>query len=102
MALIDYSGRLPGGDGYDSLSVIGSAGAAYADDHQNRQLAYQGGCPRAMLTGEGDAHLTTLVQEFVDALRTPLPALWQPASSTVIDAISRSLASRQAVRLEGR
>jgi predicted dehydrogenase len=101
MALIDYSGRLPGGDGYCSLSVIGSAGAAYADDHQNRQLVYQGGCPRAVLTSEGDAHLTALVQEFVDALRSHSRGADQPTSPAVIDAVSRSLASRQAVRPEG-
>ena len=43
MALIDCAQTLPQGDGYFSLSLIGSTGAAYADSHHNRQLLYGGG-----------------------------------------------------------
>jgi predicted dehydrogenase len=105
MALIDSSDQLPPGDGYCSLSVIGSAGSAQADDHHNRQLVFQGGPPRAVRTGEGDAYLAVVVQEFVDALRADRDppgsvAAWRPVVA-VAGAVDKALASRQAVRLEG-
>ena len=68
MALVDYVDSLPAGDGYQSLSVIASTGAAYADDHQNVQLHYAGGHPRAVLASEGQRALIALVQHFVSAL----------------------------------
>ena len=43
MALIDVSDDLPPGDGYRSVTVIGSDGAGYADDHRNRNLVFGGG-----------------------------------------------------------
>ena len=58
MALIDDVRTLPNGDGYLSLSLIGSSGAAYADDHHNRNLLFQGGDPSAIDTGQGSAALT--------------------------------------------
>src|SRR5262249_44090281 len=106
MALIEHTDRLPPGDGYQSLAVIGTAGAAYADDHQNMQLAYRGGRPQAVRTEEEAGALAALVQDFADALRAgrdlsaSVPA-WQGVLA-VADAARRSLASRQAVPLEGR
>lgn len=41
MALIDFIAELPNQQAYSSFSVIGSRGAAYADDHQNTQLLIQ-------------------------------------------------------------
>jgi predicted dehydrogenase len=106
MALIDYTDRLPPGDGYQSLSVIGSAGAAYADDHQNTQLLYRGGRPLAVRADDGVKQLAALLQEFVDDLQTgrDLSAsvtAWRDVL-TVADAVRRSLESRQAIPLEGR
>jgi predicted dehydrogenase len=106
MALMDYSDRLPVGDGYESLSVIGTAGAAYADDHQNMQLIYRGGRPQAVRTDESARQLAAIVQEFVDALGagrdlTPTVAAWQTVLG-VVAAVRRSIESRQAVLLEGR
>ena len=69
MALLDFAGRLPPGDGYQSLSVIGSAGAAYADDHQNMQLVFRGGRPQAVRAEETGRRHSALVQEFVEALQ---------------------------------
>ena len=40
MAVMDFSGTLSGDSAYDSLSLIGSRGAAYADDHWNTHLLY--------------------------------------------------------------
>ena len=44
MALIDRSHQLPGGR-YMMLSAIGSDGAAYADEHHNQQLLFNGEQP---------------------------------------------------------
>lgn len=105
MAMIDYSGVLPTGEGYSSLSVIGSSGAGYADDHQNMQLLYQGSDPRAFRTDEGIRQWVGLSQEFVDALLVnrdlaPCLANWR-GIIPVVQAVEESLASRQAVSLEG-
>ena len=67
MALID-SAVLPSGSPYYSLSVIGSTGAAYADDHHNMQLLYQPNDPSALKTTQGNSHQLTQIQAFVDAL----------------------------------
>ncbi len=106
MALIDYTDRLPPGDGYQSLSVIGSAGAAYADDHQNTQLLYRGSRPLAVRADEGVKQLAQLLQEFVDDLQTgrvlsASVTAWRDVL-TVADAVRRSLESRQAVPMGGR
>lgn len=105
MALIDYAGTLPPGDGYQSLSVIGSAGAAYADDHQNMQLVYGGGHPRAVGAGEGGTEVLALVQAFVSGLSqghdlSASAAAWRTATA-VVAAAQRSAARGQAVPLEG-
>ena len=68
MALIDCSQTLPQGDGYFSLSLIGSTGAAYADSHHNRQLLYGGGNPSALEVGEGDSRVLARLQEFIDSI----------------------------------
>jgi predicted dehydrogenase len=106
MALLDFDGRLPPGDGYQSLSVIAAAGAAYADDHQNVQLLYRGGRPQAVRTEERAGLLAAVAQEFVDALRTGRnlsagAAEWR-AVFAVADAVTRSLASGRAVTPEDR
>ncbi len=54
MVVCDLAHGLPEGDSYWSLSVIGSRGAAYADDHRNRHLLFGGGTARAVCTREGD------------------------------------------------
>lgn len=69
MALIDYSNQLPDGDGYQSLSVIASSGAAYADDHQNMQLVFRGGRPQAVRSEEIGRRHSVAVQKQVDSLR---------------------------------
>lgn len=69
MALIDFSNQLPRGDGYQSLSVIGSAGAAYADDHQNMQLVFRGGQAQAVRAEETGRRHSAAVQERIDSLQ---------------------------------
>ena len=104
MALIDYASVLPRGDDYRSLSVIGSTGAAYADDHQNVQLVYRGGHPQARRTDEGVGALAMMVQEFVDAIGSqrdlsPSVAAWQDVMR-MAHAAERSIQSRRAISLE--
>ena len=105
MALIDDARTLPNGDGYLSLSLIGSTGAAYADDHHNRNLVFQGGDPSAIDTGQGSAALTAQLEEFVTAIEEGR----EPAASgaenrtalQVAEAAVTSLQSQQALRLNG-
>ena len=105
-ALLDYARRTPPGHGYQSLSVIGSTGAGYADDHQNMQLVFAaGGAPRAVQTGEGIRPLVALVQAFVDGLAagrdlSSSVAQWQ-AVLRVRDGLQRSIESGQAITWEG-
>ena len=67
MALIDVSDDLPPGDGYRSVTVIGSAGAGYADDHHNRNLVFGGGDAAARDPGEGNLDLVAELEEFTAA-----------------------------------
>jgi hypothetical protein len=64
MALLDFAAALPPGDGYGALSVIGSTGAAYFDDHHNTQLLYGGGHPAALRVEERGRETAALVQDF--------------------------------------
>ncbi len=105
MALIDFCDQMPNGDHYDSLSVIGSTGAAYADDQQNRQLLFRGGTAQAIRTNEGVRQQVAMMQEFVDAIVANRDlsgsiSSWKTVLS-VADAVCQSLATRQAVRWEG-
>jgi predicted dehydrogenase len=99
MALIDHAG-LPAGDGYCSLSVIGSSGAAHADDHANMQLLYQGNHPQAVRVEEQEAQLATLVEDFLAALDGDpgwgAAEAWRPVRAAV-EAVERSLRSHHAV-----
>ncbi len=106
MALLDYSGRLPPGDGYQSLSVIAASGAAYADDHQNAQLLYRGGNAQAVRTDERAGQLAAIAQDFVDALRAGRDLAAGAAEwcdvFVVAGAVQKSLASGRVVGLEAR
>ena len=69
MALIDHTSTLPEGGSYYSLSLIGSTGAAYADDHRNRELLFTGGAPRAVETTQGDFAYIEQLREFIMAVK---------------------------------
>jgi predicted dehydrogenase len=106
MALIDYTNELPPGGGYQSLALIGSTGAAHADDHQNMQLLFRGGPPRAIRVDESSRQTLALVQSFVSDLEQERD-LWGSVSAwqmaiTVADAANRSADSGRAIPLAGR
>lgn len=105
MALIDYSSALPPGNNYLSLSIIGGAGAANADDHHNGQLIYRGHHPEAVLVDEGLRKWVHVAQEVVDSLLSQRDlsegvTTWLNALS-IVSAVRQSLATRRAVTLEG-
>ncbi len=105
MALIDESRTLPAGDGYFSLSLIGSTGAAYADDHHDVQLRYGGGNPAALKTTQEPTHLLAQLEEFVRAIeesREPIASGIEARSAIqVAEAATRSIASARVARLSG-
>ena len=105
MALIDYSMALPQGSAYFSLSVIGSTGAAYADDHHNMHLLYSGGEPLALNAGQGESHIVAQIQEFVNAVEEDRePAITGAdgrAAVQVAEAVVESITSGRAARLDG-
>lgn len=68
MALIDVTRGLPAGDGYRSLALIGSLGAAHADDHHNAQLLYGGGRAQAVLTQADESVPALVLSEFAAAI----------------------------------
>lgn len=103
MALCDHMPCLPAGDEYFSLTLIGSAGSAYSDDHDNLQLLYRGGAPQAIGAGEGIIRWATLVQAFIDSIATGRGDLEDAAWTSVFRlgaAVEKSLRSNQAVAVE--
>lgn len=94
MALIDYSWGLPPGGSYNSLSLIGSNGAAYADDQHNMHLLYGGQDPVALKAEQGLAHLRTQLQEFVDSIRMKrTPSITVEDACTAIQVADATLQS---------
>ena len=104
MAVLDFSDRLPVGRGYDSLSLVGSSGAAYSDDHHNTHLLFAGGNPVALIDDCGDGLLHE-VQAFVDAVGGEvLPPTGDEAilaAHRVLEAIGRSSESAQVLHERG-
>jgi len=68
MAILDYCSTMPARSTYHSLSLIGSRGAAYADDHRNIHLLYGRGGPQVVCSSAGTMHLVSQLQHFVDVI----------------------------------
>ena len=105
MSVIDYSASLPDGPGYHFLSMIGSKGAAYADDHHNVNLVYGDGGTRALGTGHGAGHILAQLQEFADAIsegRDPAPTGADGRNAVLVaEAAAESMCSGRTARLAG-
>ena len=100
MAMACHFDRLPSGDGYGSMVVIGSTGAAYSDDHQNTQLHFSGEIPRAIRTDEGIVSTTAMIQAFVRREHTSADATlahWERIAA-LGEAVLESLETKRAVR----
>ena len=107
MALIDLAHTLPAGDGYDSLTLIGSLGAAYSDTHHNVQLLYGGGHAQAVRTEPDESVIALMLAEFAAAIvEQREPAVGGAdghAALLVAAAVESSLAAAAAMTLtEGR
>jgi predicted dehydrogenase len=104
MALIDHAKTLPPGEHYFAMSLIGSQGAAYADDHHNLQLLYRGGQPMALRPAPDELQALGMLQEFVSAIqenRDPLPNGADVIRAIrVSESIVESLATHQVVQLD--
>ena len=69
MALIDCSNQLPeNSPSYSAVSLIGSSGAAYADDHHNSNLIFQGGNSIAANVSSIDEQLHLQLCDFARAI----------------------------------
>ena len=105
MSVIDYSASLAQGPGYHFLSMIGSKGAAYADDHHNVNLVYGDGGTRALDPGHGVGHILAQLQEFVDAIcedRDPRPTGVDGRSAVLVaEAAAESMSCGKTARLAG-
>ena len=76
MAVIDCTNAIAAGGEYFSSSVVAATGAAYADDHHNRNLLFGDGAPRALDAGEGSFAQIAQLAEFVAAIQQRrLPAV---------------------------
>ena len=62
--MLDFTDSLPSGEGYHSLCLIGSRGAAYADDHRNRNLLFAGGAPKASPPDSRRAFIQPMLEDF--------------------------------------
>jgi myo-inositol 2-dehydrogenase/D-chiro-inositol 1-dehydrogenase len=105
MALISLGFGLPAGDGYEVLSLIGSTGAAYADDHPQRQLVFRGDAPRAVVRQDDILMRTAHLRAFVNAVaNNDDPSHEIGVAKTALrlaDSAWRSLAERRPVTVAG-
>jgi predicted dehydrogenase len=92
MALIDYAQTLPPGEGYFSLTLVGSQGAAYADDHHNMQLLFSGGCPKALNSNPSNVQTLAQMQEFVTAINENRESLVTGADSLRAGRVAEAVA----------
>ena len=101
MAVLDYAGRLPDGQGYDSLSLIGSIGAAYADAHHNTHLLFAGKNPTALISDSGNSRyheLHAFVQQIAKSESCAADCEMILAVHRVISGVRRSIESSQALQ----
>ena len=68
MALVDVDSAIPAGNSYYSLSLIGSRGAAYADDHHNMNLVFGTQGTRAARVSQRDVALAGMIENFAQSM----------------------------------
>jgi predicted dehydrogenase len=104
MAVFNFSRSLPAGQDYDSLSLIGSRGAIYCDDHRNTHLLYKGGNPAALISSTENLRLINELNAFVNAIHHPAQEESSAdfyCSHLVLEAIMKSFESGQVAHLKG-
>ena len=106
MALVDCT-RSAGEavDPYFALTLIGSKGAAYADDHHNANLLFRTEGTTSLNVGQGRDHVWHQLREFVDAIdadrRPGTSGEEARLAAAVVEAAAESLATRRAAVLVG-
>lgn len=100
MALLDCTTSLPDGQRYDSLTLVGSDGAAYADDHHNTHLLLAGEQTRALFSRARGGRVREL-EMFLSGLAAPTLPTELLEVHRVLDAIGRSSSTRSVVELGG-
>lgn len=105
MALVSLAHSLPLGAGYHGITLIGSSGAAYADDHNQSQLLYRGGHPSATIAREEQQAFVGMFRAFVESIKQDqLPrstAVDARDAIILADAVLQSAAHRCPVRRRG-
>jgi hypothetical protein len=103
--LISVSRALPPGDDYQTVSMIGSTGAAYADDHLQKHLLFRGERPVATQHSEMIPAIVAQLRDFQQAIaekRNPADAVAAMKSAMALtEAVWTSLAEHRPVRLTG-
>jgi UDP-N-acetyl-2-amino-2-deoxyglucuronate dehydrogenase len=103
MAIFDVMAGLPLGESYYSLTLIGSLGSAYADDHHNMQLIYRGGRAEAFATNQHSLAVNAQIEEFVAAItqqREPSPCASDAiAALQIAEIVNNSVESGEPVRI---
>ena len=86
MALIDIATSRPGEENYYSMHLVGSEGAAYADDHRNVHLQFGTGGTRAHLHPPNELlAVQAMLAEFTAGLREDRP--WSVGISETSDVL---------------
>lgn len=103
MALISISRTMPAGDDYQTVSLICSTGAAYADDHLQKHLVFRGEHPLAVQRDEIVPTLVNQLKDFAEAVnsqRNPkIAATEMQSAMKLTDAVWKSLTTSQPVSL---
>jgi predicted dehydrogenase len=104
MAILDVDAGDSLGGSYQSLHLIGSRGAAYADDHENVQLAIDVRGIEAVPTPQGDAALVNMLRAFYEVIRSgdSQQAEWRHVMeiNRLVGAVHQSVAQQRPITLE--
>ena len=103
MALLDFA-KLRTGRGYDSVSLIGSTGAAYADAHHNVHLLFTGGEPKTWMSDPGNGFAAELSAFANCVLENQTPAVDGAAIlrvHRVIEAVRAALETPDVLHMQG-
>lgn len=105
MGLITVCESLPAGDRYCSCTVIGTNGAAYADDQRQMQILYQSDGVHGNRTSEGMLSQVEELREFAAAIsQNRSPCVAEADLQRVLllmRAVRQSIQTRQPVSLKG-
>ncbi len=101
MALIDVDTRMPDANSYHSLSLIGSRGAAYADDDRNMNLLFADDGPLALRASQRNVGFANMIDAFAKGIIAgqEFATGWQQIESVleVADQVHAAVASGRVI-----